>query len=161
MNQKPNEKFLPWRYNTFVGSSPTQGSMYFFLKSDLKWACFQLLLYIFLIIWIKYITRHFKRTNYREKKYCLEWGLNPRSISGQNYRNISFIFLVQVKMARSPFEINWPLEWGLELLPDNSCSIMHPITNNFWGMFISDPTDFKRYRTHFCKSLLFSGYFCD
>ena len=40
---------------------------YLFLKSDLKWDFFQLLLHIFLFIWIKYITRHFK-TQIDEKK---------------------------------------------------------------------------------------------
>ena len=59
--------FLPWRCNTFVGSSPTQGSMYFFLKSDLKWAFSDIPIHI----WIKYITRHFKRTSYREKNIAL------------------------------------------------------------------------------------------
>ena len=36
--------FLPWRYNTFVGSSLTRGYT-FFLKSDLRWAFLDILIH--------------------------------------------------------------------------------------------------------------------
>ena len=103
-NEPKISLFLPWRCNTFVGSSPTQGSMYFFLKSDLKWAFSDIPIHI----WIKYITRHFKRTNYREK--ILPWvGLEPTIYFRAELQKYFVRFLVQVKIAKSPFKINWPL----------------------------------------------------
>ena len=97
--------FLPWRCNTFVGSSPTQRSMNFFLKSDLEWAFSDIPIHI----WIKYITRHFKRTNDREKILPWVW-LEPTIYYFRAELQKYFLrFLVQVKIAKNPFEINWPL----------------------------------------------------
>ena len=56
-------------------------------------------------IWIKYFTRHW---NWREKIHIsLSGARTHESISsGQKF----FVrFLVQMKTAKSPFEINWPL----------------------------------------------------
>jgi hypothetical protein len=95
----------------FVGSSLTQGSILFFLKSGLKWTFFQLFLHLFLFIWIKYIIRHFKK-QIIEKIICPWVGLEPTKvlyISRAEIENFFVRFLVQAKIVRSLFEINWPL----------------------------------------------------
>ena len=72
---------------------------------------FQLLLYILFFLWIKCITRHFK-TQIDEKKMCPWVGLEPTKvlyISRAEIEKFFVRFLVQVKIAKSPFEINWPL----------------------------------------------------
>ena len=48
------------------------------------------------------------RSDFRKKEeYLLEWGSNPWT-QGRNRKK--FVrFLVQMKSAKSPFEINWPL----------------------------------------------------
>ena len=77
---------------------------------------FQLLIYIFLFIWIKYITRHFK-TQIDEKKICPWVGLEPTKvlyISRAEIEKFFIRFLVQVKIAKSPLEINWHLRQLLQ-----------------------------------------------
>ena len=51
------------------------------------------------------------RSDFRKKKHFLEWGSNPRKyyIFRAEIENFFVRFLVQVKIAKSPFEINWPL----------------------------------------------------
>ena len=48
------------------------------------------------------------RSNFREKEYLLEWGSNPRKyyIFRAEIEKFFVRFLVQVKIAKSPFEIN-------------------------------------------------------
>ena len=58
---------------------------------------------------ISYIIRHFKK-QIDEKKYVPEWGSKVHRyyiFPGQKYVEKLFVrFLVQVKIAKSPFEIN-------------------------------------------------------
>ena len=48
------------------------------------------------------------RSNFREKEYLLEWGSNPRKyyIFRAEIEKYFSLFSVQMKIAKSPFEIN-------------------------------------------------------
>ena len=65
---------------------------------------------------------------FQKKKYFLEWGSNPRKyhIFRAEIEKIFVRFLVQMKRATSPFEINWPL--GVM----NSTEVMEGNFNSPW-----------------------------
>jgi hypothetical protein len=99
-NERKYFSFLPWRKNTFMGSAPLE-NIFFFLKSDLKWAFSDILI-------------HFQCSNLIFVKlllYCdiirLYW--TNQFISGQKYKNIFVHFWCKWNKAKSPFEIIWPL----------------------------------------------------
>ena len=50
-------------------------------------------------------------SNFREKEYLLEWGWNPRKyyIFRAEIKKFFVRFLVQMKSAKSPSDINLPL----------------------------------------------------
>ena len=58
------------------------------------------------------------RSDFR-KKYFLEWGLNPRIYHRVEIQKYFRLFLVQMKTAKSPFEINWPLASKIRNTKDN------------------------------------------
>ena len=83
----------------------------FFLKSDLKLA-FSDILIIFLFIWIKYISfRHFWKKKLKRKilPRTHESSIMEQYIFRAEIEKFFVRFLVQVKIAKSPFEINGPL----------------------------------------------------
>ena len=55
-----------------------------------------------------------------EKKYFLEWGSNSRIYLRAEMQKHFRSFLVQMKIAKSPFEINWPLE-TVNFMHENHC----------------------------------------
>ena len=73
---------------------------------------FQLLLHIFLFIWIKYITRHFKTQIDEKKNMSLSGARTHEStiyLQGRN-KEIFRSFFCSSEIGKSPFEINWPLK---------------------------------------------------
>ena len=98
----------------FSGFEPhSRKYIFFYWNLILHWL-FQMLKYINLSIWIKYITRHLKEKKWREKIH--PWvGLEPTMYFRAEIQKYFARFLVQVKLAKSPFEINWPLEARAEI----------------------------------------------
>ena len=98
-------------YSTFVGSSPTQGHIFFSSICVLK--C--LVIYLIQINRKMYNNnwkKNYLRSDFSKKKKILpSVRLEPTKVSFFRAEIEKFFvrFWVQVKIAKSPFEINWPL----------------------------------------------------
>ena len=95
-------------YSTFVGSSPTQGHIIFSI------ICFLKCLMIYLIqINKKMCKNNWKKVHLRpdfRKNKILPWVRLEPTKPRAEIEKFFVRFLVQVKIAKSPFEINWPLK---------------------------------------------------
>ena len=98
------------------------------------------LMLITLSIWIKYINRHIKRlkrTNWREQIFP-SVGSNPRIYLGAEIQKYYCLFLVQMKTAKSPFEINWPLSRTLHYVKNAlwwEIFYIHWVKYEYWWYF--------------------------